>query len=162
MNHDEIKEKLFALYDNEVTPQERVVITAHLKECGECRALLTSWESTAKTLFQSPTLSSRFEEKMQERLQKSPVVYGRSEKEIESVETDDIRSPGLFRWLVPALALASIGFLFVLLRPVQDTKTSAYTSFLMGTSQSDLSQWVSSPQDSNDQVSDYLLSGGSL
>jgi anti-sigma factor RsiW len=41
MNHDELKEKIFELYDGECAPAELSIVKAHLASCNECQSLLT-------------------------------------------------------------------------------------------------------------------------
>ena len=40
MDHGYFKDRISAYYDNNLKPEERVVIEEHLKECEECRKLL--------------------------------------------------------------------------------------------------------------------------
>ena len=48
-----MKEKLGAFQDGELSPQERLEISAHLAICVECREIQKSWQKISEVLFQS-------------------------------------------------------------------------------------------------------------
>ena len=76
MNHDEIREKLFDLYDRPLTKRERQMVELHLPDCEECRQAFESWQQISHTLFTQPALSEaqedRFVSKVMDRIQKKP------------------------------------------------------------------------------------------
>ncbi len=51
MDHEKLKDKLFALYDGELTGPGREEIERHLADCRECRQIYAQWQRTAKVLF---------------------------------------------------------------------------------------------------------------
>lgn len=62
MNHDEIKERLFDLYDRPLTERERRLLEAHLPGCDECRRLFEQWQGITRTLFPAPAFSEASED----------------------------------------------------------------------------------------------------
>jgi anti-sigma factor RsiW len=56
MNHEEIRQQLWALYDGQLTEAEKVPWDSHLRDCAECRLLLSEWKNAAQTLFPIPDL----------------------------------------------------------------------------------------------------------
>jgi anti-sigma factor RsiW len=62
MNHELIKEKLFALYDGPLTEQERKVVDIHLSQCPECRRTLAEWKVLSKRLFPRVAFSEASED----------------------------------------------------------------------------------------------------
>jgi len=76
MNHDEIREKLFDLYDRPLTKRERQMVESHLPDCDECRRAFEDWQTISHTLFTQPALSEaqedRFVAKVMGRIQKAP------------------------------------------------------------------------------------------
>ena len=111
MNHPILKDKLFDLYDGELTGVARQEVQAHLADCASCRQTYEQWEKTAKAFFEAPVVeeSEAFVQKLMKR------VAALEEPEPEATWM------GGFRWLVPALGLACLLLLF--LRPVQSPLT---------------------------------------
>ena len=74
MNHDEIREKLFNLYDRPLTQREKRLVESHLPDCPECRQAFEEWQRISHTLFSQPALSEeaedRFVAKVMKRVQK--------------------------------------------------------------------------------------------
>ena len=74
MNHDEIREKLFDLYDRPLTKRERMMVENHLPDCPECRLAFEQWQRISQTLFTLPSPSEaeedRFVAKVMGRVQK--------------------------------------------------------------------------------------------
>lgn len=62
MNHDEIREKLFALYDRPLTERERQLVAGHLPDCAECRQAFEEWQKISRTLFPTPSFSEMSED----------------------------------------------------------------------------------------------------
>ena len=60
MSHDQLREKLWALYDGELSIPERRELEHHLEDCEECLLTLSQWQRTSAALFpkaESPKLS---------------------------------------------------------------------------------------------------------
>ncbi len=51
MKHQEILEDLGALHDNELPPERKVELIAHLDGCAECRESYHRWGKIAQTFF---------------------------------------------------------------------------------------------------------------
>lgn len=51
MSHATMKEKVFALYDGELGPEEKTLAQAHLDACPECRAELAAWKTASARFF---------------------------------------------------------------------------------------------------------------
>jgi anti-sigma factor RsiW len=64
MTHDEIKEKIFALYDGPLTEQERTVAENHLGGCPDCRGAVSEYKKTAQLLFTLPVFDEGSEDRM--------------------------------------------------------------------------------------------------
>ena len=100
MNHTEFREKIFALYDGSLQPEECRQAQKHLQECPECRTLYDRWQATAKVLFPKVQVegSEFFVSRVMDRIRAldspRPRILPRS-------------TLGL-RWLVPALAAAML------------------------------------------------------
>ena len=62
MNHDEIREKLFDLYDRPLTERERWMVEGHLPDCPECRHAFEQWQRISRTLFSMPAPSEAQED----------------------------------------------------------------------------------------------------
>lgn len=50
MNHENIKEKLLAFYDQELPEIERQEIKGHLVSCQECAETLKRWEAVSRAI----------------------------------------------------------------------------------------------------------------
>ncbi len=64
MNHDEIQQKLFALYDGPLTEKERALAEKHLAKCSECRRAIAEWKALSASLFAPPAFSEVEEDRM--------------------------------------------------------------------------------------------------
>jgi|SRR5579859_3578696 len=51
MSHDQLREKLWALYDGELSIPERRELEHHLEDCEECLQALSQWQKTSAALF---------------------------------------------------------------------------------------------------------------
>lgn len=60
MNHAELKEKMMAFEDGELSASEKAELETHLAACEDCRGALESWRD-AKRAFLSPSRPSRAE-----------------------------------------------------------------------------------------------------
>jgi len=88
MNHETLKEKVFAFYDNELPPGERAAVEAHLLSCPECRALHEDWARTAAALSHGVT----------------PSPAGFTNRVMARI--DNLPQPAGLPWWVPAVSLA--------------------------------------------------------
>ncbi len=80
MNHDEIQEKLFALYDGPLTEKERELTEGHLAKCPECQKAIAEWKALSASLFAAPAFSEADEDRMVSRVMariSSPTVENR-------------------------------------------------------------------------------------
>jgi len=62
MKHDEIKQKLFALYDGPLSEAERTLVEEHLPSCAECRRAVEECRKISEVLFALPALSEASED----------------------------------------------------------------------------------------------------
>ncbi len=62
MKHEDIKQKLYALYDGPLTEKERVLVEEHLPSCPECLGAVEDSRKIAGTLFSSPSFSEASED----------------------------------------------------------------------------------------------------
>ena len=107
MNHTVMKEKIFALYDGELTGEARKEAEAHLKECSECGTMVEGWTAAAKTFFKEPKPmeSEFFVRRVMDRIESSVKPRPAFRRNI------------YLRWLVPALGVAAV--LFAIGQPVR-------------------------------------------
>ncbi len=127
MNHEKMKERIFALYDGELDPATRGEVEAHLGDCAECRELYERWEETAKTFFKAPeTKPSEFFVRQ--------VMSGIRELDTPKPALSRAR---ILRWFVPAAALALV-LLSIVPVPTQPNSIDTWLSQEMSGS----SQWV--------------------
>jgi len=103
MGHTAMQDKLFALYDGELTGAVRQEIETHLASCRACRQLYTRWQQTAQVFFRPPhvQVAEAFVHQLMERI----AVVERPHRVR--------RWPVAVRWLVPAVGLAGLLLLFV-------------------------------------------------
>jgi anti-sigma factor RsiW len=106
MNHELIKEKLFALYDGPLTEQERKVVESHLSQCPECRRTLAEWRVLSKRLFPKVAFSEASED-----------IFTLSVLQ----KLEPYRAPAplfsrnfVLRWGLPALGVAALSAWFFL------------------------------------------------
>ncbi len=104
MNHQTLKDKMFALYDGELSGKELQEAQAHLASCQECGRAYAQWQRTAKTFFRVPEVeeSEAFVHRVMERLEAL-----NEPKPSRAWVTWSFPS----RWFVPAMAVA---LLFIL------------------------------------------------
>jgi anti-sigma factor RsiW len=72
--HENLKDKIHAYYDGELTLVERTQVDAHLMECGDCRGALERWRRMAGAFLtaQAPLSSEAFVENVMARLENEP------------------------------------------------------------------------------------------
>ncbi|HRY29103.1 MAG TPA: hypothetical protein P5079_03595 [Elusimicrobiota bacterium] len=118
MNHDKMKELVFAMHDGELFPADRSVAESHLASCAECRAALAEWRKTAAAMFpaEKPVASEAFVSAVMRRIETEPAAgfWGRLGGFMETLRT---------AFSLPRLALAGAAVLavtvFFLSRPMK-------------------------------------------
>src|SRR5579872_2726144 len=107
MNHNEIKQKLFALYDGPLTEKERVLVEVHLSACPECRRAVGEWENISGALFPQPSFSEAAEDRLVARVM----------DRVKPAPTSWLPWKSDLKWFVPLLgsALAAAWVFFLLL-----------------------------------------------
>ena len=109
MDHNTIRDQLFALYDGELTGPPRRAVEDHLFDCAECRAVMAQWQHVAGALFPSPACSA------------SEVFVQRVMRRIAAAPTSRfqlLRRLVTGGWLIPAMGMAAL--LLVMVRePLQ-------------------------------------------
>jgi anti-sigma factor RsiW len=100
MDHETLKDLVFALHDGELSPALRGEAEAHLAACAECRAKLEGWRRTSAAFFRpsSSLGSERFVRGVMERI----------EEEAERLPAPSALS-GLLRIFSPLPRLALAG-----------------------------------------------------
>ena len=114
MNHETLKDKLFALYDGELTGEDRRQTELHLAECAECSRMYVQWQKTAKAFLRPPEVevSDTFVQRVMERIEEEEP----RRREVWMPWTERIR------WMIPALGLASVLLLVLgVLGPTQES-----------------------------------------
>ena len=147
MNHTEIQDKLFALYDGELDGDARHEVEVHLVDCSECRQRYTQWQQTARALFQPPRIevSEPFVYQVMDRL--AVLEHPRHGRQwIRAIQ-----------WLVPAVGLA--GLLFFVAGPAQ--RAISIETLLLGEGQENApSQLVLASEPPNvDEVLGSIMEG---
>ena len=114
MNHQDLQEKIFALYDGELSDPDSREVRAHLEVCPECREGYTRWEVLASVFFKAPQIhpSEPFVRKVMARIEALEEPCGRKRRAL------------VLRRLVPALGVCLIVGLFVWALPSQGPEVS--------------------------------------
>lgn len=99
MTHDEIKQKLYSLYDGPGIEKERELAENHLLSCTECRKEVGEWRKITSTLFAPPALSEADEDLFVSRT----MAHVRA-----AAKTLPFWSREPFGWLVPLFACAIV------------------------------------------------------
>jgi anti-sigma factor RsiW len=99
MKHEELKQKLFSLYDGPLTEKERALVEGHLGGCQECREAIDTWKSAASALFPKPAFSEVEEDRF------TAAVMARVGK-IEAARERSFSYSA--KWLVPLLGTAAL------------------------------------------------------
>ena len=110
MNHESMKELIFALYDGESSPSDREKALAHMRTCVECRQIAQRWETMGKRLFRvpPPPVPETFVQSVMDKIQDQ-----------EELQTGETWWPAA-RWLIPALGFGLAALLFSLAPIPQD------------------------------------------
>lgn len=82
MNHEAMKEKVFALHDGELALEERGEVESHLAACASCRGDLAAWKESAALFFRAPSVtpSEAFVRAVMEKVEGLPVRESLFEK----------------------------------------------------------------------------------
>ncbi|MCB4755839.1 MAG: zf-HC2 domain-containing protein [Elusimicrobia bacterium] len=152
MDHDQIKDKLDAYDDNELSIGERHEVTAHLEACAECRTNAEEWKKTTDMFFKTPQLPS------------SEEFVHRVMARIERLEPADVREQGglrraLNRWFYPAFVGAAVaGFLFIMTVPMPEPKAPLDSLLFEYKAENIPSDWlVSADVAREDQILRYVM-----
>jgi len=106
MDHGYFKDRISAYYDNNLKPEERVVIEEHLKECEECRKLLAEFEKLDRLVEEHSQLDG--EEYWEKSARKIEESLGFEEK-------TEITEVAASRWFGLTWKLAAVAASVVLL-----------------------------------------------
>ena len=78
MNHDEMKDQLYAFCDGELPKEQSEALAVHLESCPECRKELELWKRVSSAFFSKPAfeIPSDFCDRVMEsvRARKQPAV----------------------------------------------------------------------------------------
>jgi anti-sigma factor RsiW len=140
MNHELMKDLLFAFYDGQISPPDRAVVASHLSGCGDCRDALEHWKQTADA-FLAPFQAESSPQAVDNVMRKIRILD-------EGRET--LRWRSFVRWALPALALSFTGFTAALVMTVQPTEVSADT-LLQANHEQSAPAWVALPP-TEDQI----------
>ncbi len=97
MRHEELRERLYDLYDRELPVPELRELEAHLGACAECRASLEEWRRIAGALFAAPAPAP------------SEALVQRIMRGLPGHEESAPTPAWTLRWLAPAFSLALAG-----------------------------------------------------
>lgn len=134
MDHEILKQKLFALHDKELPASERVAVEAHLSGCYECRLALRDWEKISHAFFakQPVAPSEVFVEQVMAKLDQS------------------VPSPwwiGWARWFVPVVGLAGVAFFLSVDNPLRENSPATENILLASAGGSSSLQWIVSGEE---------------
>ena len=100
MNHEELKDKLHALHDGEISPGERAELLAHLSVCSSCRLEHERWERIAGAFLRAAPPPAQSE---------TEIFVGRVMARIHAELPEETAAPWSWagmRWMAPALGFA--------------------------------------------------------
>jgi len=143
MDHNDCKEKIFTLWDNELTGAEREEVANHLRECAECRTEYSDWKRTAGIFFEAtPPSSEEFVQRVMNRIR-------------------GLESPKLFkwRWLYPAIVGAAFAaFVLMMSYPAREPQESMEALLLHNNSDNIPSAWLLTSEGPNEsQILGYAV-----
>jgi anti-sigma factor RsiW len=132
MKHDEIKDKLFALYDGPLTEKERTLVDGHLTDCRECHQAVAEWKKISNVLFTLPAFSEASEDRLvssvMEKIQSAPLKF----------QTPSFKNN--LRWLMPLIGSAvAAAWVFFIVLPSTDPAASANVETAFSSSASNAS-----------------------
>lgn len=107
MNHEELKESVFALHDGELADAEHRETESHLEGCAECRLTLENWKKISVALFhEEAPVSEAFVQRVMEAI--PPSAVGRRPSAIS------------LRWLAPAFGMAILALILIFAKPAAE------------------------------------------
>ncbi len=139
MKHEMIQEKLLALKDGEIPPEERRELLTHLAACEDCRLRFDRWEHLQNLLAQAqvPASSEAFVFQVMEKIVQPAPVSAR-----------EARSRLFPRFVFPTLGYLFAAFLiFFMLSPRESLAVNVETVLLAHLPQE--AQWTVSEESSN-------------
>ncbi len=142
MNHEWMKDQVFALYDQRLPDDAARMIQAHLDGCSECRDVLENWKKSSRAVLQPLQLphSDLFVRRVMSRVQ----AFSQKDEE-------RIRWGAFIRWAVPALALSAAGFTLGVVSTTESATIST-EGLLWGDQEQNLTaEWFSHPP-TEDQI----------
>jgi anti-sigma factor RsiW len=107
-NHEQIRQRIFAYLDGELSEAEYRTIQTHLEGCPDCRAATARWATLARTFFRplTPPPSS------------SDLFVRRVMAKVEAERSERLSVwEGAWRWLVPALGVGVAALALVVTTP---------------------------------------------
>ncbi len=100
MNHDQLKDQLFAFHDGELSAESHARLKAHVDTCPSCQQSLLEWKDTSR-LFLEPL-----------RVKSSEIFVQQVMRRVRALEPEasGLGWPLFVRWAFPALALSVSSF----------------------------------------------------
>jgi anti-sigma factor RsiW len=148
LDHQIWQERVFALYDGELAPDERSEALRHLEACSDCRGLLARWNTIAGAM-----LKPRAPLPVSERLVQGVMARIEARKQAR-----DTWSPVPWRWAVPALALALGLLILALPAALQEPPVAAEALLLADNSDGGAADWMFAHESpAADELLGYVL-----
>jgi len=133
MNHELIKEDVFALYDGQLSSARTQEIQAHLQVCSACRDLLENWKKISDLFV--PAFHFEQSELFVRQVMRRVRVLSQKEERMDW---------GHFsRWAFPTLAMSVIGFMAVLIYTSSSMNISTEGLLMKDQEQSSIAEWFS-------------------
>ena len=136
MDHETIKDALYALHDGELSETQRGEVLAHLRSCAECAEAARRWESLSGALSRvfprpTPRQTEAFVRAVMARLGpgEEPAAWRRLAE----------------AWLLPVLSFATAVLLFAILGGAFDPVAATDDILLIGSSGRPVGQLVLPP-----------------
>ena len=113
MRHQEINEKILALYEGPLTEKERLLVESHLAGCVECQKTVEEYRALSSRLFTLPIFSEASEDtfvtKVMARIESSPKT---------TLSWNEL----ILRWMLPLVgsAVAAVWVCFFVLPETPD------------------------------------------
>ncbi len=132
MNHQHLEEKLFALYDGELSDSESREVREHMEVCLECRESYTRWKRLASVFFRVPQIhpSEPFVWKVMARIEALEKPCGHRHR------------VWVLRRLVPALGVGLMIGLFVWALPSRGLEVSTEALLLANGRDGLAPEWI--------------------
>ena len=137
MNHEELKDKLHALHDGEISPGERAELLAHLSACSSCRSEHERWERIAGAFLRAaPSPAGSETERFTAR------VMARIHAELSEETASPWYQAGM-RWMTPTLGFALAMALLLAMWPGPELPAPEGAALLTEGEAGGLASWVS-------------------